>query len=160
MVCSTGSYILPFCPVLSWKTTSLCLPMQVCKNSFIFDHRLHRSYNFPCISSKSNCNIALTRSLCGWRFCNTDARDNKSGRKKEFLFPFYIFIQVLYCMIKINNPIWKTWLGEYSHTESTGGTFPMALTAMSAKDWKLGLDFSTRKVISVDFILVNVVTIV
>ena len=31
----------------------------------------------------------------------------------------------------------------------------MALTAMSAKDWKLGLDFSTRKVISVDFILVN-----
>ena len=36
----------------------------------------------------------------------------------------------------------------------------MALTAMSAKDWKLGLDFSTRKVISVDFILVNVVTIV
>ena len=36
----------------------------------------------------------------------------------------------------------------------------MALTAMSAKDWKLGLDFSTRKVISVDFILENVVTIV
>jgi len=39
----------------------------------------------------------------------------------------------------------EIWLGEYSHTESTGGTFPMALTAMSAKDWKLGLDFSTRK---------------
>ena len=54
----------------------------------------------------------------------------------------------------------KIWLGEYSHTESTGGTFPMALTAMSAKDWKLGLDFSTTKVISVDFILVNVITIV
>ena len=36
----------------------------------------------------------------------------------------------------------------------------MALTAMSAKDWKLGLDFSTRKVTNVDFILVNVVTIV
>ena len=54
----------------------------------------------------------------------------------------------------------KIWLGEYSHTESTGGTFPMALTAMSAKDWKLGLDFSTRKVISFDFILVKVITIV
>ena len=36
----------------------------------------------------------------------------------------------------------------------------MALTAMSAKDWKLGLDFSTRKVIRVNFILVNVITIV
>ena len=82
MVCLTGSYILSFCPVLSWKTTSLCLPMQVCKNSFIFDHRLHRSYNFRCISSMSNCNIALTRSICGWRFCHTDARDTKSGKKR------------------------------------------------------------------------------
>ena len=34
----------------------------------------------------------------------------------------------------------------YSHTESTGGSFPMALTAMSAKDWKDGLNFSSRLV--------------
>jgi len=38
----------------------------------------------------------------------------------------------------------RIWVGEYSHTESTGGSFPMALTAMSAKDWKDGLNFSTR----------------
>ena len=37
-------------------------------------------------------------------------------------------------------------LPRYSHTESTGGSFPMALTAMSAKDWKDGLNFSTRLV--------------
>ena len=36
----------------------------------------------------------------------------------------------------------------------------MALTAISAKDWKLGLDFSTRKVIRVDFTFVNVIIIV
>ena len=34
----------------------------------------------------------------------------------------------------------------YSHTERTGGSFPMALTAMTAKDWKESLDFSTQEV--------------
>lgn len=39
----------------------------------------------------------------------------------------------------------RVWIGEYSHTESTGGTFPMALTAMTAKDWRDSLDFSTQE---------------
>merc|ERR1719209_961541 len=39
----------------------------------------------------------------------------------------------------------RVWLGEYSHTKSTGGSFPMALTAMTAKDWRDGLDFSTQE---------------
>jgi len=39
----------------------------------------------------------------------------------------------------------KVWVGEYVHTASTGGTFPMALTGMSVKDWREALDFSTRK---------------
>jgi len=39
----------------------------------------------------------------------------------------------------------RVWLGEYSHTQSTGGSFPMALTAMTAQDWSENLDFSTRE---------------
>jgi len=39
----------------------------------------------------------------------------------------------------------RVWIGEFSHTESTGGSFPMALTAMTAKDWKDSLDFSTQE---------------
>ena len=40
----------------------------------------------------------------------------------------------------------QVWVGEYTHTASSGGTFPMALTGMAVKDWKEALDFSTRKV--------------
>ena len=43
----------------------------------------------------------------------------------------------------------QVWVGEYSHTESTGGTFPMTLTGMSAKYWREALDFSRRKVKSI-----------
>ena len=40
----------------------------------------------------------------------------------------------------------KSFCSRFSHTESTGGSFPMALTAMTAKDWRDSLDFSTQEV--------------
>jgi len=39
----------------------------------------------------------------------------------------------------------RVWMGEYSHTESSGGTFPMLLATMKASDWKGSLDFSTQE---------------
>ena len=62
---------------------------------------------------------------------------------KEFLSikPFFVQLGLFRnsCNV-LNLPI------RYSHTERTGGTFPMALTAMTAKDWKESLDFSTQEV--------------
>jgi len=34
------------------------------------------------------------------------------------------------------------WVGEFVHTASTGGSIPMALVAMTARQWKQSLDFS------------------
>ena len=51
--------------------------------------------SFIDISNSSKCNIGPIRSLCGWRFCSSDARDTKWGRIKEFLFLFYVLVEVL-----------------------------------------------------------------
>ena len=39
----------------------------------------------------------------------------------------------------------------YSHTQSSGGTFPMLLATMKASDWKGSLDFSTREVLNTNW---------